>query len=69
MDTTPIIKELIRYYKGKHKLMRISAVSPMKTAIYQALETFEIDTKYGKLKIFEDQNICCPVRLCWKYKK
>ena len=55
-------ESLIRYYKGNYKLQRISKMSPMKTALYDCLED---NPGFWN----EGDQICAPVRLCWRDMK
>lgn len=52
---------MIRYHKGIQKIKRISRTSPLKTALYEILES-------GKLGDRGTKHIL-PVRLCWRKKK
>lgn len=47
---------MIRFYKGKQKLRRISSTSTLKTALYEILEAGQL----GKIGIKH----VIPVRLC-----
>lgn len=52
---------MIRYYKGKYKVRKLTKQSPQKTALYEFLEW----SPYGKIGIKH----IIPVRLCWKVRK
>ena len=52
---------VIRYYKGKFKVKRLTGASPTKTALYIALEDAE-NWKRG-------ETIVIPFRLCHKKRK
>ena len=52
---------MIRYYKGKYKVIRISDVDPSHKACYRVLEAFA-QHEVNDL-------IISPVRLCWRRKK
>ena len=52
---------MIRYYKGKYMVIRISKTSPMKTALYLILEAFNQHNVWDMM--------IAPVRLCWRKRK
>lgn len=61
---------IIRYYAGKVKCQKLSAMSPMKTAIYEALEDGIIGTKkleYREVK--KGERFTALVRRCYKKRK
>lgn len=52
---------MIRFYKGKHKVQKLSKQSPQKTALYEFLEP----NPYGPIGVKH----VIPVRLCWRNEK
>ena len=54
-------EQSIRYYKGKHKVRKISKQSPQKTALYEFLEP----NPWGPIGVKH----VIPVRLCWRAEK
>lgn len=60
-------KEVYRYYAGKVKCKRISKMTPMKTALYRALEDGIIGTKdLGYRNIAAGELFIALVRRCYK---
>ena len=58
----PDEKELpIRYYKGKHKVQKISKQSLQRTALYEFLEP----NPFGRIGVKH----IIPVRLCWRKRR
>ncbi len=61
---------MIRYYAGKVKCKRISKMTPMKTALFQALENGVIGSKkLGYREISLNELFIAPVRRCFKKEK
>ena len=53
--------DLIRYYKGKYKVRKLTKQSAQRTAIYEFLER----SPYGSIGVKH----IIPVRLCWRKRK
>ena len=54
-------QRVIRYYKGKHKVLKLSKQSQQRTALYEFLEP----SQYGPIGVKH----IIPVRLCWRNEK
>ena len=52
---------MIRYYKGKYKVRKLTKQSPQRTALYEFLEW----SPYGPIGV----NHIIPVRLCHRKRK
>ena len=65
-----LIKKMIRFYAGKLKCKRISKMTVMKTALYEALEDGIIGSKkLGFREISKGDVFIAPIRRCFKDKK
>ena len=62
------MKNNIRYYAGNVKCERISDMTPMKTALYKALEEGIIGTKKLPRNIKKGELFIAPVRRCFSKK-
>jgi hypothetical protein len=60
-DKSNELEEPIRFYKGEQKLMKVSSVSKLKTALYKTLES-------GPLGETGIKHVL-PVRLCYRRKR